>query len=100
VSLRAGLDKCGKSRPQRDPITGPSSPQAVAILTEIHRPTKNFFYSFNLWSWVRCLLVSGCCPSPYVTLCALHVVPAVQELAEQTIISLVGFSKGIRLEYL
>jgi len=26
VGLRAGLDRCGKSRPHRDSIPGPSSP--------------------------------------------------------------------------
>ena len=35
VGLRAGLDRCGKSRPRRDQIPGPSSPQAVAIPTEL-----------------------------------------------------------------
>ena len=36
---RAGLDGCGKSRPHRDSIPGPSSPQEVAIPTELSRPT-------------------------------------------------------------
>ena len=31
VGLRAGLDRCGKSHPHRESITGPSSPQVVAI---------------------------------------------------------------------
>jgi hypothetical protein len=35
VGLKAGLDRCGKSRPHRDPIPGRSSPQAVAIPTEL-----------------------------------------------------------------
>jgi len=35
VSPRAGLDKCGKSRPHRDSIPGPSSPFQVAIPTEL-----------------------------------------------------------------
>jgi len=30
VGPRAGLDRCGKSRPHRDSIPGPSSPQPVA----------------------------------------------------------------------
>ena len=38
---RAGLDGCGKSRPQRDSIPGPSSPWGVAIPTELSRPTKH-----------------------------------------------------------
>ena len=32
---RAGLDRCGKSRPHRDSIPGPSSPQPVAIPTTL-----------------------------------------------------------------
>ena len=35
VGLRAGLDRCGKSRPHRDSIPGPSNPQAVAIPTTL-----------------------------------------------------------------
>ena len=35
---RAGLEKCGKSRPHRDSISGPSSPQPVAIPTALSRP--------------------------------------------------------------
>ena len=38
VGLRAGLDRCGKSRSQRDSIPGPSSPQAVAIPTPLPGP--------------------------------------------------------------
>jgi len=38
VGLRAGLDWCGKSRHNRDSIPGPSSPYAVAILTELPGP--------------------------------------------------------------
>jgi hypothetical protein len=34
VGLRASLDVCEKSRPHRDSIPGPSSPQPVAIPTE------------------------------------------------------------------
>jgi len=40
VGPRAGLDRCGKSRPHRHSrVTGPSSPQLVAIPTELSRPT-------------------------------------------------------------
>ena len=39
VRPRAGLDGCGKSRPHRDSIPGPSSPQRVAIPTGLSRPT-------------------------------------------------------------
>jgi hypothetical protein len=35
VGPRAGLDRCGKSRPHRDWIPGPSRPQRVAIPTEL-----------------------------------------------------------------
>jgi len=35
VGPRAGLDGCGKSRPHRDSIPGPSSPKRVAIPTEL-----------------------------------------------------------------
>jgi hypothetical protein len=38
VDPRAGLDKCGKSRPHRDSIPGPSSPWPVAIPTELPGP--------------------------------------------------------------
>ena len=35
VGPRAGLDRCGKSRPHRDSILGPSISQPVAIPTEL-----------------------------------------------------------------
>jgi hypothetical protein len=38
VGPRAGLDGCGQSRPHRDSIAGPSSPQSVAIPTELPGP--------------------------------------------------------------
>jgi hypothetical protein len=38
VCPRAGLDGCGKSRPHRDPIPGPSSPQQVTIPTTLSQP--------------------------------------------------------------
>ena len=37
VGLGAGLYSCGKSRPHRDSIPGPSNPQRVAIPTEPSR---------------------------------------------------------------
>jgi hypothetical protein len=37
VGPRAGLDVCGKSRPHRDSIPGPSSPWPVAIPTELYQ---------------------------------------------------------------
>jgi len=36
---RAGLEGCGKSRPHRDSILGPSRPWRVALPTELSRPT-------------------------------------------------------------
>jgi hypothetical protein len=38
--LRAGLGRCGKSRPHWDSIPGPSSPQAVAIPTTLPGPLQ------------------------------------------------------------
>jgi len=37
---RSDLDECGKLLPHRDSIPGPSSPQRVAIPTELSGPTK------------------------------------------------------------
>jgi hypothetical protein len=42
VSSRVALNRCGKSCPYRDSISGPSSPFRVAILTAIPRPTFCF----------------------------------------------------------
>jgi hypothetical protein len=39
VGPRTGLDGCGKSRPQRNTIPGPCSPQRVAIPATLSRPT-------------------------------------------------------------
>ena len=41
MGTRAGLDGCGKSRPHRDSIPGPSSPYRVAIPTELSRPQQD-----------------------------------------------------------
>ena len=38
---RAGLDGCGKSRPNRNSIPGPSAPERVTKPTELSRPSKN-----------------------------------------------------------
>jgi hypothetical protein len=38
VGPRAGLDRCGESRPHRHSIPGPSSPYGVAIPTELSGP--------------------------------------------------------------
>jgi hypothetical protein len=40
VGPRAGLDRCGKSRPHRDSIPGPYSPERVAVPTELSRPPR------------------------------------------------------------
>jgi hypothetical protein len=37
----AGEDRCGKSLPHRDSITGPSSPYPVAIPTELPGPNED-----------------------------------------------------------
>jgi len=37
VGPRAGLDGCGKSRPDRDSVPGPFSPKPVTITTELSR---------------------------------------------------------------
>jgi hypothetical protein len=37
---RAGLYRCEKSRPQRDSIPRPTSPQQVDTPTELTRPTE------------------------------------------------------------
>ena len=37
---RAGLDRCGKSRPHRDSISGPSTLQQVAKATALTRSTQ------------------------------------------------------------
>jgi len=49
VVPRDGLDRCGKSRPHRNSIPGPSIPYQIAIPTELSRPTKeyNINYKFN-----------------------------------------------------
>ena len=51
---RAGLEGSGKSRPRGASISGPSSPQRVAIPTELSRPTNIFrvspkFNARDIW---------------------------------------------------
>jgi hypothetical protein len=48
VGPRADLDRCGKSRPHRDSIPGPSSPQSVAIPTELPGPHLTAVSSWNI----------------------------------------------------
>jgi hypothetical protein len=59
---------------------------------------KNLLYIYFFLSWVQGLLVLGYCPSPHVILWVLHVAPAFQELAKQTIVSFIGCSQGIQLK--
>ena len=48
VGLRAGLDRCGKSRPHRDSIPGPSSLYEVAIPTMLPGPDfRLLFYKYS-----------------------------------------------------
>jgi hypothetical protein len=49
VGPRAGLDRCGKSRPHRDSVTGPSSLKPVAVPTELSWPTDLAMYTFFVW---------------------------------------------------
>ena len=43
VGLRAGLDRCGKSRPHRDSIPGPSNPVGSRYTDYATRPTSHQF---------------------------------------------------------
>ena len=54
VVPRAGLDGCGKSRPHRDSITKPSSPQRVVVPTELSQPTKYVKLKAKLYIWRPC----------------------------------------------
>ena len=45
---RAGLDRCGKARPHRDSIPGPSSPQRVAIPITLSRPVRELMSIVNV----------------------------------------------------
>ena len=56
VGTKAGLVGCGKSRPHRDSISGPSSPQQVAIPTELSRPTLDKSTRTN-WKCGLCNLI-------------------------------------------
>ena len=66
---RAGLDRCGKSRPNRDSIPGPSSPQPVAIPTKLPGPPYN--HVWNLFSSNQAIVtVSGV---EYIEVCLGYV---------------------------
>ena len=64
VGPRAGLDKGGKSRPHRDSIPGPSSPQPVAIPTELPGLVSTFIpllnFSAHVPSYIKLHSVSKC----------------------------------------
>jgi len=51
VGSKAGLDTCGKSRPHRDSIPGPSSPWRAAVPTELLRTTTNDETEFRLFNF-------------------------------------------------
>ena len=59
---------------------------------------RKFLLIVYFSSWVRGLLVLGCCPSPYATLWILHVPHAFQGSAKQTLFPFVGCSQGFRLK--
>jgi hypothetical protein len=46
---RAGLNVCEKSRPHRDLIPGPSSPQPVAVPTELPGPPNLDVVTVHKW---------------------------------------------------
>ena len=48
VGPRAGMDRCGKSRPHQDSIPRPSSPQRVAVPTTLSWPTPIAGIKYNL----------------------------------------------------
>ena len=57
VGPKAGVDGCGKSRPHRDSIPGPSSPQRVAIPTALSRsPTTDNYIKKYLTNSVTHML--------------------------------------------
>ena len=73
VVLRDGLDWCGKSRPHRYSIPGPSSPQAVAILTELsrfHRKMLNLIVYNMKWDdiFTKAGMISNKNQAPFASL--------------------------------
>jgi hypothetical protein len=46
VGPRVGVDMCGKSRLYRDSIPGPSSPQRVAVPTQLSRHLQSAIISY------------------------------------------------------
>jgi hypothetical protein len=55
VGPRAGLKWCGKSRPHRDLIPGPSNSWRVAIPTELSRPSTTIALKCDCLIYVLCL---------------------------------------------
>ena len=76
MGLRAGLERWGKSHPHRDSIPGPSSPQRVAIPTDLSRTNclpddehtmfetcrrhQELKYEKCTFCWLRHIIVSQC----------------------------------------
>jgi hypothetical protein len=58
---------------------------------------RKFLLFIYFSPWVEDLLVLSYCSLPCVSLWVLHVAPALQELAKQTVISFVGCSQGFQL---
>ena len=54
---RAGLDRCEKSRPNRDSIPGPSSPKPAAIPTELPGLPWNIVRLYILLAYVSTKVV-------------------------------------------
>jgi len=62
VDPRAGLDRCGKSRPHRDSIPGPSSPSPVTVTVTTNSVMKLYIYIYiYIYRFQNCFL---CCPTP------------------------------------
>jgi len=64
VGPRAGLKWCGKSRPHRDSIPGPSNNWRVAIPTELSRPTTTTALKCVCLIYVLCLQKNPVCIRP------------------------------------
>jgi len=62
VGSRAGLGGCGKSRPHRDSIPGPSSRERVAIPSALSQLTNNNCSNIKLYEIVKtgCTLAGDC----------------------------------------
>jgi hypothetical protein len=58
MGFRAGVDKCGKSRPHRDSMAGPSSPYAAAVPAKLPGPLSLRFPQQKLQFLRECNLLS------------------------------------------